>query len=113
MKLYIRITADQPQVRSVLKMIAAQAHEVVEEPAAAELIVTDSPSEALGFLKEYEEVKVLIALQPVDRQRAESGANSLAKAYAGRVFIRPIVEFEGEENMVFFLTRSDPCEEVR
>ena len=112
MKMYISIKADLPHVRSVLKMLAARVHEVVEDPSAADLIVTDSTSDALGFLKEYEDAKMLIALQPGDRQHAEGGAKSLAKAYPGRVHIRPILENDGEENIVFFLMRSNPLEEV-
>lgn len=115
MKIFIKIKSAEPTnpVESVLKALTRKLHEVVEDPAAAELIVTDSTTDALGFLKDYEDAKVLIALQPGDRQRAEGGAKSLAKAYPGRVHIRPILENDGEENIVFFLMRSNPLEEVR
>ena len=114
MKVFIKIKSNEPTnpVESVLKALTKTLHEVVEDPIEAELVVTDSTTEALGFLKGYD-TTVLIALQPGDRQHVEGGAKSLAKAYPGRVHIRPILDLDGEENIVFFLMRSNPLEEVR
>lgn len=115
MKVFIKIKSKEPTnpVESVLKSLTRTLHEVVEDPETAELLVTDSTSDALGFLKDYDDAKVLIALQPGDRKHHESGAKSLAEAYPGRVHIRPILDLDGEENIVFFLMRSNPFEEAR
>lgn len=78
--------------------------QVVNSSDEAELLLTDDVSQALRFLKDGDETKVLIAIMPGwQGESTRSGASSLAKAFAGRVYTRPLVESPGEQNIVFFL----------
>jgi len=91
---------------SVLKTILRSAYELVETSADAEVILTDSPTKALECLKENEMAKVVIGILPWDRN-AGPAAQSLKKAYADRVIVRPFVEKDGEENFVLSLMRGE------
>ncbi|MBP7822507.1 MAG: hypothetical protein KA034_01690 [Candidatus Moranbacteria bacterium] len=78
--------------------------QVVNSSDEAEVLLTDDVSQALRFLKDGDETKVLIAILPGwQREPTRSGAISLAKAFAGRVYARPLVDYLGEQNIVFFL----------
>ncbi len=78
--------------------------QIVNSSDEAELLLTDDTSQALRFLKDGDETKVLIAIMPGwQGESTRLGASSLAKAFAGRVYTRPLVEGSGEQNIVFFL----------
>lgn len=96
-------------VQDVLRFIAARTHELVESLDEAELFVTDSIDSAADALRAHK-TAVLFALQPARRARDEIAAQLLQSAYPGRVFIRPILENDGEENIVHFLMRKE-CRE--
>ena len=78
--------------------------QVVNSLDEAELLLTDNLSKALRFLKDGDDTKVLIGIMPGWQSKStRAGAESLAKSFAGRVYARPIVEGNGEQNIVFFL----------
>jgi hypothetical protein len=81
--------------------------ELVETPAEAELILTDSPPKALEYLKEHESAVIIVGLDPFRRKDVEPGARSLEKAFAGRVHVRPLLELEGEKNLVICLIEGE------
>lgn len=78
--------------------------QIVETPEEAELVVVNEVAVALGLLKDDEDVKVLIATLPgMYGASTRAGVQELAKSYPSRVFARPMIEREGEQNIVFFV----------
>ena len=78
--------------------------EVVGMAEEAGLIITNEARQALDFLKDDENVKVLVATFPGRQGESDRrGAESLTKAYPGRVLTRPMMAFNGEEELVPFL----------
>lgn len=109
MKMFISIKSSYEEMNPIAAALSAVAEinvttEIVELAEEAGVVVTNDIRDALGFLKDYEKVQVVVVLPPGrDRMAAEAGVNSLAKAYPGRVYARPMLEREGEQNIVFFL----------
>jgi len=108
MKMFISIESHEETnpIAFALRAVAEMNREteIVESVEEADVVVTKGIRAALGLLKDYEEVRVVVALPPGrDRVALEAGASSLAKAYPGRVYARPMLEREGEQNIVFFL----------
>lgn len=67
----------------------------------ADVIIVGDARQALGFLKDDEDVKVLAILLGGNEERV--GAESLSRAFPDRVIIRPALERDGEENIVQYL----------
>lgn len=107
MKVCVKISSNQPlnPVQMALTTIVRTlGYQIVETPEEAEVVVVNDIIVALELLKDDEDVKVLIAVHPGTWGSSErAGAPGLIKAFPGRVFARPTVEFDGEQNIVFFL----------
>jgi hypothetical protein len=108
MKVCIKITSHEPTnpIGMALKAIAKlnPVVQIVDTPEEAEFVVVNESTAALDILKDDENVKVLVAIAPGSwGERERAGVPGLTKAYPGRVFARPELESEGEQNIVFFL----------
>lgn len=109
MKVCVRISSKEPSnpIQMALKAIVGlnSSLQIVETPEQADLVVVNDATEAFGLLKDDEDVKVLVATLPgTHGSSTRAGVQGLTKSYPGRVFARPMVEFEGEQNIVFFIT---------
>lgn len=117
MKVCIQITSqgNTNPIAMALKAItrANPTLQLVEMPEKAELVVVNDIATAAELLKDDEDVKVLVAVAPGSSgSSAKAGALALAKRYPGRVFARPMLELEGEQNIAVFLVNLNK-EEVK
>ena len=104
MKIFFCVRTDKSggPIQRVLKGISAHAgHTVVAYATDAELVVTDDVDIARSYLGDRDNLKVLVATLMDEREEAEAAA--LAQAYPGRVEQRPLLEREGEQNIVLYL----------
>lgn len=108
MKACVKITSTEPTnpIQMALKVVVGlnPALQIVETPEEAELVVVNEAKTAFELLKDDEDVKVLIATLPGEYgSSVRAGVQGLTKAYPGRVFARPMIERDGEQNIVFFI----------
>ncbi|OGZ03997.1 MAG: hypothetical protein A2648_00135 [Candidatus Lloydbacteria bacterium RIFCSPHIGHO2_01_FULL_41_20] len=109
MKVCVKISSREATnpIQMVLKAIVGQntSLQIVETPKEAGLVVVNDITVALGLLKDDENIKILIATLPgTYGASTRAGVQGLLKAYPNRVIARPMVELEGEQNIVHFLT---------
>lgn len=108
MKVCVQISSKEPSnpIQMALKAIIGgnASLQIVETPEQADLVVVNDATEASELLKDDEDVKVLVATLPgTHGSSTRAGVQGLTKSYPGRVFARPIIELEGEQNIVFFI----------
>lgn len=108
MKVCVKISSKEPSnpIGMALKVVVGlnSSLQIVEKPEEAELVVVNDVTTALDLLKDDEEVRVLVALAlGSEAVSAKAAVQGLTKAYPGRVFARPMIERDGEQNIVFFI----------
>lgn len=108
MKVCVKISsreATNPVAMALRAVIGLNpALQIVETTEEANLVLVNEIATAFELLKDDEDIKVLIAIAPGTwGSRERDGAQGLSKNYPSRVFARPMVEREGEQNIVFFI----------
>ncbi len=104
MKVFIGIKAPVGSAIAAIINLKSSGLMVVTNQEDAELVVVETSSAALDILKEYEDVKVLLVAYPGwEGESVRSAAKGLQKGFPGRVYMRPVVRRDGEEDLVSFL----------
>ncbi|MDP1884284.1 MAG: hypothetical protein Q8L10_02850 [Candidatus Moranbacteria bacterium] len=100
---------ENPIGRELRRIISASdCRLVVDRPEEADVIVTDSPSEALGLLEKYGATVVIAILLG---SQEEEDARAVKEVHKRRVIIAPIdrgAQKPGDKDLVSYLTDDTP-----
>ena len=90
MKVFVLIEsrdATNPIQQALELIIRTFGNEIIESVDGAEVAFTNSPTRALAMLKASDEVRVIISPMEFPSESVEIAAQSLARAYHGRVVV--------------------------